>query len=178
MKQLTNPYWAMLLFPLLSFVLLMGAKVEPDIINLWLRLYTFGMLCYVGARYVGRAPMLMWERNTSPEARNVVGWAIVIVGFALNIAYGWVYIAYDRPIWLSSQYWGVSFVVWIALGVTIVASSVPKFPPFRDGKNGLSDVASFFVVLISALSVFAISHIPQIWTAIKGLWLGIASRAF
>ncbi len=175
--QLTNPYWAMLLVPLALFLLLIHLRIEPDIINLWVRFYTFAALGYVGARYVGRAPVLMWRQNTSPEARNVIGWAILIVGFMLNIAYGWIYIAYDRPYWLSSQYWGVSFIALIALGVTVVASSVPKFPPFGDGRNGLSELGSFLVVALSALAVFAASHVPQIVVFLKSIFVGV-SRAF
>lgn len=173
-EQLTNPYWAILLTPLAAFLLLMHLQTSPDTMNLWVRFYTFAALGYVAARYVGRAPILMWKRNFSPEARNVVGWAWVCVGFMLNIAYGWVYIAYDRPAWLSSQYWGVAFISLIALGVTIVATSVPRFPPFGNGKNGLSEIASAFVVLVSAGAVFAVSHIPQVMAFFKSIWASVA----
>lgn len=169
-NQLTNPYWAILLVPLAFFLLLIHLRVDPDSINLWTRFYTFAMLGYVGARYVGRAPVLMWQKNMTPEARNVIGWAVVIVGFMLNIAYGWVYIAYDRPAWLSSQYWGVSFISLIALGISVVASSVPRLPPFGGGKNGLSELASAMVALGVGISVFAASHIPQIMAFFKALF--------
>lgn len=172
-RQLTNPYWAMILAPLAAFLALVKLQVEPDTLSLWVRFYSFAALGYVGARYVGRAPVLIWSKNMTPEARNVVGWAIVIVGFMLNIAYGWIYIAYDRPVWLSSQYWGVSFVTLIALGVTIVATSVPRFPPFGNGRNGLSEIASVLVVIGSALAVFIGSHIPQAIAIFKGIWGGV-----
>ncbi len=163
MSQLTNPYLAVILAPLAVFLALVYFHVEPDMISLWARFYAFAMLGYVGSRYVGRAPILVWKRNTTPEARNVVGWAIVVVGFMFQIAYGWVFIAYDRPQWLSSQYW---------VGLSVVASSVPRFPPYGDGRNGLSEIASIVVVIGSSLSVFAASHIPQIIATIKGLWSG------
>lgn len=175
--HLTNPYYAAIFVPLVSFLVMVYLRVEPDLISLLGRAYVFGLLCYIAARYVGRAPVLIWERNTSPEARNIVGWAIVLVGFALQIAYGWVYIAYDRPSWLSSQYWGASVVVLVAVGLSIVATSVPRFPPFGDGRNGLGEVASLLVVIGSALSVFAVSHIPQLWNLFRSLFNGI-SRAF
>lgn len=174
-QRLTNPYYAAILVPLAIFLSLIHFRVEPDLISLFGRAYVFGLLCYIAARYVGRAPVLIWEKNTSPEARNIIGWAIVLVGFALQIAYGWVYIAYDRPVWLSSQYWGASFVILIAVGLSIVATSVPRFPPFGDGRNGLGEAASFLVVIGSALSVFAISHIPQIIAFFKSIWVGILS---
>jgi len=172
-QQFTNPWWAILLGPLAAFLLLVRVDVGPDTLNLWVRFYTFTALGYVAARYVGRAPVLMWSRDMRPEARNVVGWAWVCVGFMLNIAYGWIYIAYDRPVWLSSQYWGVAFITLIALGVTIVATSVPRFPPFGNGRNGLSEIASALVVLVSALAVFFVSHIPQAMAVLRGMWSGL-----
>lgn len=172
MSQLTNPYLAVILVPLVVFIALVSIKTDPDMISLWGRFYAFAMLGYVGSRYVGRAPVLVWNQNTSPEARNVVGWAVVVVGFMFQIAYGWVYIAYDRPAWLSSQYWGAAFIILICVGLSVVASSVPRFPPYGDGRNGLSEITSILVVIGSSLSVFAASHIPQIIAAIKGLWAG------
>lgn len=172
--HLTNPYYAAFLVPLAAFLTIIHFRVDPDLINLLSRAYVFGLLCYIAARYVGRAPMLVWEKNTSPEARNIIGWAVVLIGFALQIAYGWVYIAYDRPVWLSSQYWGGSFVVLIAVGLSIVATSVPRFPPFGDGKNGLGEVASFLVVIGSAFAVFAVSHMPQIVAFFRGIFGGFA----
>lgn len=175
MSQLTNPYWAILLVPLASFLALMVFRVDVDSISLIARVYTFLVLGYVGSRYVGRAPILVWEKNLSPEARNVVGWAIALIGFMLQIAYGWIYIAYDRPLWLSSQYWGASFVVLIAVGLTVVASSVPRLPPFGDGRNGLSEAASALVVIVSALGVFVVSHIPQVVAFFKSIFGGVAN---
>lgn len=170
---MNNPYILALILPLIGFLSLIVLKVNPDWISLIARIYAFVVLGYVGARYVGRAPVLVWERDTSQEARNVVGWGVAIVGFMLQIAYGWIYIAYDRPDWLASQYWSASIVVLVSVGLTIVATSVPRFPPFGDGRNGLSEVASLVVVVSSALAVFFASHLPQVWAVIKGLWSGL-----
>jgi hypothetical protein len=175
--QFTNPYWAIIAVPLAIFMALVHFDTDPDYINLWGRAAVFTLLGYIAARYVGRAPFLMWSRNFSPEARNIVGWAICLVGFMLQIAYGWVYIAYDRPLWLSSQYWGASFVVLVGVGLAVVASSVPRLPPFGNDRNGLSELASLAVVALSTLSVFVVSHIPQIMAFIKSVFGGIA-RAF
>lgn len=168
-----NPYIPTLLVPLFAFLVLMTFRVDPDAISLLSRIYAFVVLGYVGARYVGRAPVLMWQRNTSPEARNVVGWGIAVIGLLSQVAYGWLYIAYDRPVFLSSQYWSGGIVVLVAVGLTIVASSIPKFPPFGDGRNGLSESASIAVVVVSALGVFLVSHAPAIWGMIRGLFNGI-----
>lgn len=173
MTRLSNPYLAALVVPLVVFIILVTVRFSPDWINLVGRVYVFCLLGYVGSRYVGRAPILAWEQNTSPEARNIVGWAIFIIGSMLNVAYGWIFIAYDRPEWLSSQYWGASFVVLIGVGLTIVATSVPRLPPFGDGRNGLGEVASLLVVITSALSVFAASHIPHLIAFFKWLWMGV-----
>lgn len=175
MNQLTNPYWYILGAPLIIFMALVLLQAEPDSINLWGRTIVFGLLGYIAARYVGRAPILMWERNFSPEARNIVGWALCLVGFMLQIAYGWIYIAYDRPLWLSSQYWGASFVILVGVGLSVVASSVPRLPPFGNDRNGLSEIASIFVVMLSVLGVFIVSHIPQALNIIKSLFHGALS---
>lgn len=175
MNQLTNPYWYILGAPIVIFLALVLLKVEPDSINLWGRTIVFGLLGYIAARYVGRAPILMWERNFSPEARNIVGWALCLVGFMLQIAYGWIYIAYDRPVWLASQYWGASFVILVGVGLSVVASSVPRLPPFGNDRNGLSEIASIFVVMLSVLGVFIVSHIPQVLNIIKSLFHGALS---
>lgn len=172
MRQITNPYWSIVIFPLLAFLIMMAARVEPDTISLASRIYTFLVLGYVSSRYVGRAPFLMWERDLSPEARNVTGWSLSLVGFMFQIAYGWLYIAYDRPEWLSSQYWNASFVVLIAVGLTLVASSVPRIPPFGDNRYGLSEFTSMIVVIVSALGVFVASHIPQAIALFKSLFGG------
>lgn len=173
MSRLSNPYLAIVLVPLAIFLALIHIRVDPDAINLWGRGIVFALLGYIGSRYVGRAPILMWDRNFTPEARNIVGWAIVLIGFMLQIAYGWIYIAYDRPVWLSSQYWGASFVILIGVGLAVVASSVPRLPPFGGGRNGLSEIASIFVVIASTLGLFIASHIPQIMAVVKGLWNGL-----
>lgn len=177
MNQLTNPYWAIVLVPLAIFLLLVHFNTNPDDISLWGRAGVFTLLGYIAARYVGRAPFLMWDRNFTPEARNIVGWAICLVGFMLQIAYGWVYIAYDRPVWLSSQYWGASFVILVGVGLAVVASSVPRLPPFGNDRNGLSELASVVVVAMSTLAVFAVSHLPQIAAFVKSLFAGFV-RAF
>lgn len=173
MGQLTNPYLAVVLVPLTIFLFMVYSHVNPDDINLWGRAGVFILLAYISARYVGRAPMLAWERDTSPEARNIFGWALLLVGFTLQIAYGWIYIYYDRPSWLASQYWGASFVVLIGVGLAVVATSLPRLPPFGGGRNGLGELASMLVVLGSAAMLFIVSHIPAVVAVLKGIWGGI-----
>lgn len=172
---MNNPYIIVLVAPLIFFLGLVYFSVSADGINLWGRGVVVALLGYISARYVGRAPILIWERDFTPEARNIVGFAIVLIGFAFNIAYGWVYIVMSRPTWLASQYWGVSSILLIGVGLAIVASSIPRFPPFGDGRNGLGEMASLFVVICSALTMFVFSHLPQLWTALKGLFAGLLS---
>lgn len=173
-RLLTNPYLAILLVPLAAFLLLVQVNIAPDPISIFARIYVFALFAYVGARYVGRAPVLMVEGNTSPEARNIVGWALVIVGSMLTQVYAALYIWYDRPEWLSSQYWSPSFVVLIGTGLTLVASSVPRFPPFGNSPHGLSVIASFVVGFSSAVGLFLASHIPQVVAFFRGIWGGVA----
>lgn len=174
---LKNPYAAILLVPLAVFLMLVQIGISPDPISLVSRIYVFALLAYVGARYVGKAPRIMWEGNMRPEARNVSGWAMVIVGLMCQMVYGFLYIVWERPEWLSSQYWGAAFIVMIATGLTLVASSVPRFPPFGSGPQGLSVAASFIVGFSSAMFLVVAQHIGQIWAVIKMI-LASASHAF
>jgi hypothetical protein len=169
---LTNPYFAILLVPLAVFLALVYARVEPDPISIWGRVYVFGLLAYVGARYVGRAPSLVLQANMAPEARNIVGWAIFIVALMATQIYATLYIWNDRPHWLDSLYWSPSFVVLIGVGITLVASSVPRFPPFGNSPHGLSVISSFFVGLGAGGGMFILAHIGQVTTFLKSLWLG------
>lgn len=177
MSQLTNPYWAILLAPLAAFLVLVHVGITPDPINLVARVYVFALFGYVGARYVGRAPILMWKGDVRPEALNVSGWSLVILGSMMTQLYAWLYIVYDRPIWLSSQYWSPAFVVLIATGLSLVAFSVPRLPPFGKGAGGLSVAASFIIGLGTGIGMLFVSHVPQIITAIKAM-LGGFARAF
>lgn len=175
MKRLfTNPYLAILLVPLAVFLALVYANVQPDPISLLSRVYVFALFAYVGARYVGRAPSLMIEGNMSPEARNIVGWALLISGSMLTQIYAALYIWYDRPEWIASQYWSPSFVVLVATGLTLVASSVPRFPPFGTGPHGLSVISSFFIGLAAGGGMFLVTHIGQVLGFVKSLWVGAA----
>lgn len=176
-RLFTNTYAAILLVPLVAFIGLVAVGVPPDPINLLARLYVFAGFAYVGARYVGRAPTLMWRGDTSPEARNIVGWGVIIMASMMQQLYAWLYIVYERPEWLSSSYWSPSFVVLAGVGLTLVASSVPRFPPFGTGPNGLSVISSFCVGLGAALGLFFLAHVAQVWVAIKALFLTLVAVA-
>lgn len=171
-RILTNPYSAILLAPLVSFLLVVNVGVSPDPISLVSRVYVFALFAYVGARYVGRAPSLMWNGDMRAEARNISGWALVILGSMMTQVYAWLYIVYDRPEWLSSQYWSPSFVVLIATGLTLVASSVPRFPPFGVGGQGLSVIASFVVGFSSAMFLVLLQQIGHVWMILKAIFAG------
>jgi len=166
MKLLTNPYLWILLVPATVFLTLALLGVDPDQINLSGRLYFFGLLAYVGARYVGRAPVLMWNRNWTPEGRNVVGFGLFIVAIMLTQVLAWVSIVYNRPVWLMMSYYSPALVILSGVGMTLVASSVPRFPFPPTGSTGLSVLASFAVGLLSALALFTAQFIPMIVKAI------------
>lgn len=176
-RFITNTYLMILLAPLLAFVGVVAVGVPPDPINLLARLYVFAGFAYVGARYVGRAPILMWRGDTSPEARNIVGWGIIIMASMMQQLYAWLYIVYERPVFLSSSYWSPSFVVLAGVGLTLVASSVPRFPPFGSGPNGLSVISSFCVGLGAALGLFLLAHVAQAWAVLKALLLSLVAVA-
>lgn len=161
-RQLTNPWWAILLLPAAIFLIYAGAGFPPDWINLAVRLYVFVLLIFVGARYVGRAPVLMWQANLTPESRNIGGWALALVSMAFVQAYAWLFITLARPAWLTSSYWSPSFVVLMGVGLTLVASSIRKNPPASLNDGGLPVAASFVVGFLSACGLFIAGHVPEI----------------
>lgn len=176
-EQITNPYLAALLVPLAFFSFLIWLGVGSDPINLVGRLVAFGLYAYIGARYVGTAPRIAWGKDFSPQARNVVGWAISIVSAMATMMYGWLFIAYGRPEWLSSTYWNPGFIVLLCVGLAFVASSVPKVGPFPKGPPAMSVFGSMLIGIFSAGGLFLAGHIPQVLAAIKGLFAGV-SHAF
>ncbi len=172
MSQIKNPWWAILLVPLVVFLALMTARTNPDYISLPSRLYAVALIAIVGARYVGRAPVLMWQGNMSPEARNVVGWGMVLLALLLTQAYAWLFISMGRPEWLQSSYWPPGFVILACVGLTMVASSLRRVPPHVGPPNGLSVLPSLLVGLFSAGALFLIQFAPMIWKGILALVMG------
>lgn len=172
-RQLRNPYLWIILGPLTAFLILVSFHFPPDWISVPGRLGVFGLLAYVGLRYVGRAPVLAWQGNLSPEARNVVGWAMCICAMMFQQLYGTIYIAYDRPEWLSSLYWGPSFVILMLVGLGLVTSSVPRFWPFGGASGGMGTAASFMVGFLSAGALFSAQHLPTLWKLFSGFMLGL-----
>ena len=174
MNRLRNIYLWVLLIPLVSFVAAILAGLDADNINIAGRLYVFGLMAYSAVRYVGRAPVLMWRGDVSPEARNISGFAIFMVAIMAQMAYGVMLIGLDRPSWLVATYWSAGLVILAGVGMTLVASSVPRFPfpPFGKG-NGYSVATSFLVGFLSAGALFMAQHIPVLWKAVQGLFLSL-----
>lgn len=169
----TNPYTWIILGPLVVFISLAVASFPPDWINIVGRLSIFGLLAYIAVRYVGRAPKLAWSGDLSAPARNIVGWAMVISALMFQQGYGALYIAYDRPVWLSSQYWSPSFVILMLVGLSLVTSSVPRFWPFGGASGGMGTVASFMVGFMSAAALFLAQHLPVLWKVVSGAFLAL-----
>jgi hypothetical protein len=169
-RAFSNPYLWVLVAPLSVFITAMLLGIDPDAVSLVGRFYYFGLLGYVGARYVGRAPILMAQGDFSPEARNIAGWAILIVAAMLTQLYAWLVIVYDRPTWLIATYWISGLVILSGVGVTLVASSVPRFPfpPFGHHNSGLSVWVSFIVGFLSAGLLFMAQHIPHALRFLSG----------
>lgn len=172
-NQLTNPYFAALLVPLAFFTFFIWLGVGADPISLTGRLVAFGLYAYIGARYVGTAPMLVWQKDFRAQARNVVGWAIAIVSAMATILYGWLFIAYGRPEWLSSTYWNPGFIILLCVGLAFVASSVPKVGPFPKGPPAMSVLGSIFIASLGTLGMFVLGHLPQAIVVAKSVWSGI-----
>jgi len=170
-RHIRNPYWYVLLIPLILFLGLVAISTPADTISVPGRVFIFGMLAYVTARYAGRAPRLMWEANTLPESRNIVGLGMFLVAQMASQAYGVVFTSLDRPEWLSSQYWIPAFITLGATGLILVASSIPRFPfpPFGNPK-GLSSWASIAFAVASSIGLSVASHAPYLAKIIAGLW--------
>ncbi len=177
-RHLKNPYWYALLVPLVLFLGLVALGVSADTISVPGRVLIFGMLAYVTARYAGRAPRLIWEANTLPESRHIVGLGMFLVAQMMSQAYGVVYVSLDRPEWIASQYYVPAFITLGSVGLAFVASSIPRFPfpPFGRPK-GLSSWASILFALVSSGGLYLVSHAPYVVKFISGLWGGIM-RAF
>lgn len=168
-----NPYLYILGIPAVVFAGLAVGGVSPDPISLVVRIFLFGLYGYVGARYLSRAPELIWNRDTSPEAFNIVGWTVALIGLMLQTAYGWLFIVYGRPDWLASQYWNPSFITLVTVGLAMVAWSIPRVGIFPNGQRGLSTFAAFVVGFLSAGSMFLVGKLPEIGVVIKALWGGV-----
>lgn len=174
MNRLNNPYLFIVLGPLVGFLTLVGFSVDPDLISIPGRLLIFGALAYIGVRYVGRAPVLAWRGDMSLAARNIIGWAMAISAMMLQQGYGLVYIAYDRPDWLSSLYWSPSFTVLMLVGLSLVMSSVPRVWPFGGhGRSGFGMLTSFLIAILSAGTLFFIEHLPVAWKLLMTLMAGL-----
>lgn len=171
--QLRNPYWLALIVPLVLFLVAVAVGVSPDWISVPGRFAAFGLFGYIGARYVGKAPQLVWYADLTPEARNIVGWASVIVAAMLNLAYGAVVIAYGRPPWITSTYISPALIVLTLVGLSLVATSMPRFPPFGYSARGLSVVASFLIGALSAGMLFFAAQLPTVGRFLASLFVGL-----
>jgi hypothetical protein len=176
-RHFRNPYWAIILFPLAVFLLLAALSVDPDWISIPARASIFGVLAFIAVRYVGRAPVLAWRGDFSAAARNICGWGMTIIAMMLQQVYATLYIAYNRPEWLSSQYYSPALSVLMLVGLSLVFSSVPKFWPFGPGGGGLGSAASFLVGVLSTAALFGAQHLPFLWKAITTIFIGM-TRAF
>lgn len=173
-RHLTNPYWYALFLPLILFLVLVAIRTPADSISIPGRVFIFGTLAYVTARYAGRAPRLMWEANTLPESRNIVGLGMFLVAQMMSQAYGVVYASMDRPDWLASQYYIPSFIVLGSVGLALVASSIPKFPfPPFGSPRGLGGWASVFFAVVSTLGLYLASHAPLAWKLMTGAFTAL-----
>lgn len=180
-RLLANPYFWVLALPLAMFLTAIYFRADPDSLNIGGRAVAFGLLAYIAVRYVGTAPGLVWRGDWTDAARNVTGWGMTISAMMLQQAYGALYIITDRPHWLSSQYWGSSFVVLMCVGLALVVSSVPRFWPFGGPGSGMGAAASLVVGLLGATGLFFIQQLPTvwpiIWKALVALFTEIAPRA-
>ncbi len=176
-RLLGNPYFWVLSVPLALFLTAIYFRVAPDILTVGGRAAVFGLLAYIAVRYVGTAPILAWRGDWSAAARNIVGWSMTISAMMLQQLYGAFFILMDRAPWLSSLYWGSSFVVLMCVGLALVMSSVPKFWPFGGAGTGMSAAASFMVGIIGAAGLLFAQQLPHIWKALVAIFTEIAPRA-
>jgi hypothetical protein len=177
-RHLRNPYWAIIILPLAAFLLLIAISVDPDWISIPTRIMVFGVLAFIAIRYVGRAPILAWNADFSAPARNIVGWGMSISAMMMQQVYGTLYLAYDRPLWLSSQYYSPAFSILMLVGLGLVFSSVPRFWPFGPGgAAGLGSAASFIIGVLSTMALFGLQHLPYLWKTLTAVFIGM-TRAF
>ncbi len=174
-RAIKNPYLWILLVPLVAFLTVVWLRAEPDEISVWVRIGVFLCLAYLTARYAGRTPRLMWEGNFTPESRNITGWGLFLLSqmatqvlAVLSISLS---VAGIRPGWLSSTYYSPALVSLGLVGLSLVASSIPKLPmpPFFGGK-GFSGAASVIIAVLSAAGLSIVSHFPAVMKAVASLF--------
>ena len=184
-KQLRNPWVAILLIPLSVFCILMAFQFPSQIISIAARCVAFVLLGLIAGRYVWFAPGLMWAGETSNEAKNVIGWAIVLAALMLQQIYGALFSIVtlaqngDPPAWLSSTYYGSALVVLFVVGLGVVVWSVQDYYPpgaLPRGRGRFRRWRDFFFGMSASAALFWGTHFgPEIGRALAVLF-GHAAR--
>lgn len=168
---LRNVYLYIFGIPALTFVALMTAQTPTDWINLVARVAVSVLVAYIAGRYIWRAVALVRDGNTAPEAFNVIGWSTFLLAYIIQTLWGAVFIAMDRPLWMSSLYINSALVVLACVGAGMVAWSIPRVGIFPTEQKGVMNAA---LLIIGAGLMFVVSHIPQAVTIIKNMFMGFA----
>lgn len=178
MSAFRNPYLYIFGVPALTFLLLMAMQTPTDHINMVGRIVSVMLVGYIAARYMWRSVFLIISADTRPESFNLVGWSTFLIAFILATVWGAVFIALDRPAFMSSLYVNSATVILGAIGAAMIAWSIPRVGIFPNDQKGLSSLAAF---VVGAGLMFLLSHAPQVISVARNVIAGIVgsvARAF
>lgn len=158
MNRLVRNLWMWITFAsALVFVIPVIAAVPADWAVQTHRILLFVVVGVAFSRYVARAPVLWWEGNSSPEAKQIIGFAIVLAGLLYQLAYSWIYVQMGRPDWLAQTYWSDGSVYVLLIGFLLVAWSTRSPSPHVRGNR----LTSYLVGVLTGLGLMLSGALPQ-----------------
>lgn len=142
----------------LVFVIPLLAGVPADWAAQVHRFILFVIVSVAFSRYIVRAPFMWWEGDMRPEAKQIIGFAVVLFGILYQNLYAWIFVAIGRPDALLTQYWSDGSVFLMVLGFLFIAWSTNPPRPMR--LRG-SRVGSYLVGLLTGLGLMLSGILPQ-----------------
>lgn len=122
------------------------------------RLFLFIVVSVAFSRYISRAPAMWWDGDKSPEAKQIIGFAVVLFGLLYQSLYAWLYVQLGRPDWLTVTYWSDGSTYLTLVGFLLIAWSTNPPRPMR--LRG-SRVGSYLVGLLTGLGLMLSGILPQ-----------------
>lgn len=131
------------------------------------RFFLFIVVSVAFSRYISRAPAMWWDGDKSPEAKQIIGFAVVLFGILYQSLYAWLYVQLGRPEWLTVMYWSDGSTYLTLVGFLLIAWSTRAPAPRVRGNR----FASYLVGLLTGLGLMLSGVLPQT-IRLLGLALG------
>lgn len=156
MKRL-NPWVWITLAVAVIFAIPPLAGVPADGAVQFHRLFLFIVVSVSFSRYISRAPAMWWNGDKSPEAKQIIGFAVALFGILYQSLYAWFYVQLGRPEWLTVMYWGDGSTYLTLVGFLLIAWSTRNPAPRVRGNR----FASYLVGLLTGLGLMLSGILPQ-----------------